>query len=67
MAQWISWESVRYVAPFLQWEEENGKTALIAALVLVHLVGPEAVMNGEIFSAANTRDRRRSYLSMRRR
>lgn len=35
---------------------KNGKTALIAALVLVHLVGPEAVMNGEIFSAANTRD-----------
>ncbi len=35
---------------------KNGKTALIAALVLVHLVGPEAIANGEIYSAANDRD-----------
>lgn len=35
---------------------KNGKTALIAALVLVHLVGPEAIQNGEIFSAANDRE-----------
>lgn len=35
---------------------KNGKTALIAALVLVHLVGPEAVTNGEIYSAANDRE-----------
>lgn len=35
---------------------KNGKTALIAALALVHLVGPEAVTNGEIYSAANDRD-----------
>lgn len=35
---------------------KNGKTALIAALVLVHLVGPEAIQNGEIYSAANSRD-----------
>ncbi len=35
---------------------KNGKTAFIACLVLVHLVGPEAVTNGEIYSAANTRD-----------
>ena len=35
---------------------KNGKTALIAALVLVHLVGPEAVSNGEIYSAANDRE-----------
>jgi phage terminase large subunit-like protein len=34
---------------------KNGKTALIAALVLVHLVGPEAIQNGEIYSAANDR------------
>ena len=32
---------------------KNGKTALIAALVLVHLVGPEAEINNEIYSAAN--------------
>jgi len=35
---------------------KNGKTALIAALVLVHLFGPEAVPNGEIYSAANDRE-----------
>lgn len=35
---------------------KNGKTALIAALVLAHLVGPEAIQNGEIFSAANDRE-----------
>lgn len=35
---------------------KNGKTALIAALVLVHLVGPEAVSNGELYSAANDRE-----------
>lgn len=35
---------------------KNGKTALIAALVLAHLVGPEQVENGEIYSAANSRD-----------
>lgn len=34
---------------------KNGKTALIAALVLAHLVGPEAIQNGEIYSAANDR------------
>lgn len=35
---------------------KNGKTALIAALVLVHLIGPEAIPNGEIYSAANDRE-----------
>ncbi len=35
---------------------KNGKTALIAALVLVHLVGPEQEFNGEIYSAANDRE-----------
>ncbi len=35
---------------------KNGKTALIAALVLAHLIGPEAVQNGEIYSAANDRE-----------
>lgn len=35
---------------------KNGKTALIAALVLAHLVGPEAVVNGEVYSAANDRE-----------
>jgi phage terminase large subunit-like protein len=35
---------------------KNGKTALTAAIVLVHLVGPAAEPNGEIYSAANDRD-----------
>lgn len=35
---------------------KNGKSALIAALVLVHLIGPEAIVHGEIYSAANDRD-----------
>jgi phage terminase large subunit-like protein len=35
---------------------KNGKTALIAAIVLAHLVGPEATVHGEIYSAANDRD-----------
>ncbi len=35
---------------------KNGKTAIIACLVLVHLIGPEAITHGEIYSAANDRD-----------
>ena len=35
---------------------KNGKSAEIACLALVHLVGPEAVINGEIYSAANDRE-----------
>lgn len=40
----------------LSMARKNGKTAIIAALVLVHLVGPEETMHGEIYSAANDRD-----------
>lgn len=36
--------------------KKNGKTTLIAALVLVHLVGPEAGPGQEIYSAANSRE-----------
>lgn len=35
---------------------KNGKTALIAALALVHLHGPESIDNAEIYSAANDRE-----------
>lgn len=35
---------------------KNGKTALLAAMALCHLVGPEAITNGEVYSAANSRD-----------
>lgn len=35
---------------------KNAKTALIAMLVLVHLCGPEAIRNGEIYSVAFDRE-----------
>lgn len=35
---------------------KNGKTALIACLVLFHLIGTESVVNGEIYSVANDRE-----------
>ena len=35
---------------------KNGKSALTAALVLAHPVGPEAIRNGEIYSAATERE-----------
>ncbi|WP_291986372.1 terminase TerL endonuclease subunit [Candidatus Accumulibacter sp. ACC007] len=35
---------------------KNGKTALIACLVLVHLVGPEAKQNSQIISGAMSRE-----------
>lgn len=35
---------------------KNGKTAIIAAIALAHLIGPEAIPNGEIYSAANDRE-----------
>jgi phage terminase large subunit-like protein len=40
----------------LSMARKNGKTALIATIVLAHLVGPEGIINGEIYSAANDRD-----------
>ena len=40
----------------LSMARKNGKTALIAAMALAHLVGPERIPNGEIYSAANDRD-----------
>lgn len=41
---------------YLSIARKNGKTALIAALVLAHLVGPEAVRNSQIISGARSRD-----------
>lgn len=35
---------------------KNGKTALIAAILLCHLVGPEAVLNSQIVSGATSKD-----------
>lgn len=41
---------------FLSIGRKNGKTALIAAIVLAHLVGPEARQNSQIISGARSRD-----------
>lgn len=35
---------------------KNGKTALSAFLLLLHLCGPEAIANGQLYSAAQSRD-----------
>lgn len=35
---------------------KNGKTALIAMLILAHIVGPEARQNSQVFSCAQSRD-----------
>lgn len=50
-------DGVRVVtSAILSIARKNGKTALIAAIVLVHLIGPEAGINSEIVSAANDRE-----------
>lgn len=41
---------------YLSIARKNGKTGLIAALVLAHLVGPEARLNSQITSGARSRD-----------
>jgi phage terminase large subunit-like protein len=40
----------------LSLSRKNGKSVLIGAIALVHLAGPEAIVNGEIYSAANDRE-----------
>ena len=41
---------------YLSLARKNGKTALIAGLVLAHVVGPEAKQNSQIVSGARSRD-----------
>ena len=41
---------------YLSIARKNGKTGLIAGLVLAHLVGPMAVLNGRLVSGARSRD-----------
>lgn len=41
---------------YLSIARKNGKTSLIAALLLAHLVGPEAVRNSQIVSGAQSKD-----------
>lgn len=41
---------------YLSIGRKNGKSTLIACILLVHLVGPEAVLNSQIVSGARSRD-----------
>lgn len=41
---------------YLSIARKNGKTALIAALLLAHIAGPEAVRNSQIVSGAQSKD-----------
>lgn len=41
---------------YLSLARKNGKTGLIAGIVLAHLVGPEAKLNSQIISGARSRD-----------
>jgi phage terminase large subunit-like protein len=41
---------------YLSMARKNGKTALIAVLLLAHIVGPEAIVNASIISGAMSRD-----------
>lgn len=41
---------------YLSVARKNGKSALIAAIVLAHLIGPEAKQNSQIISGARSRD-----------
>lgn len=41
---------------YLSIARKNGKTALIAGIMLAHLVGPEAKQNSQIISGARSRD-----------
>jgi phage terminase large subunit-like protein len=41
---------------YLSIARKNGKTALIAAILLAHLAGPEAIQNSQIVSGAQSKD-----------
>jgi phage terminase large subunit-like protein len=47
---------VRTRLAILSMARKNGKTALIAALCLAHIVGPEARLNSQLVSGAMSRD-----------
>lgn len=53
---WLGTQRRKIRRALISIARKNGKTALIAALVLVHLVGPEAVHGQEIYSAANDKE-----------
>lgn len=63
-AEWAPDWSRRVRRAILSIARKNGKTALIAALVICHLIGPEAVQNGEIYSVANDREQAAQVFKM---
>lgn len=56
----MQWMEMIYGSPTRTWicslPRKNGKTSFSAMLLLLHLVGPEAKPNGQLFSAAQSRD-----------
>lgn len=59
-AEQFEWLEAIYDSPtrqfILSMPRKNGKTAFIAFLLLLHLVGPEARRNSQLYSAAQSRD-----------
>lgn len=59
-AHQFEWLEAIYDSPtrqfILSMPRKNGKTAFIAFLLLLHLVGPEARRNSQLYSAAQSRD-----------
>lgn len=47
---------LRTHSAYLSIARKNGKTALIAAILLAHLCGPEAIQNSQIVSGAQSQD-----------
>lgn len=56
----LTWMEMIYGSPTRMFicslPRKNGKTSFSAMLVLLHLVGPEAVPNGQLYSTALSRD-----------
>lgn len=51
---------------YLSIARRNGKTGLIACLLIVHLIGPEAIKNSQITSGANSREQASLVFNMAR-
>ena len=56
----FEWMELLYDSPtrmmILSMPRKNGKTAFVAFLLLLHLIGPEAKHNSQLYSAAQARD-----------
>lgn len=56
----LKWMEMIYGSPtrtiIISLPRKNGKTSFSAMLMLLHLAGPEAVVSGQLYSAAQSRD-----------